>query len=319
LTDPVGLGLTVEGLPDDPGQAGLAVNTRSSLWPDRWPAIALPECIEKVESAPPEVQAEVKFDLPCGQCPENTRCLNAKKKELGSLMFAREIQTKPMSAESSLFGWDLMAPLLMASESCVPYWHKPLSGEGDFAVVQAWDLAWSERVGGDWLVCMTGYVHRWSGRRQLLDVQRWRRISFDDQVRLIENRWAAFKSDLVVIESDAAQQIWTQHMARNTAVPVAKHTAAGKRDLAAGVPGLLILLENRKWQVPYAQGYHREEIDNWLAEMEAFGWNDGKLEGVGEHDDTVMAFWHLNWGMSRFTVEAALGEGRIGVVDGSRI
>jgi phage terminase large subunit-like protein len=276
-------------------------------------------CIDKVEAAPLEIQSEVKFDLPCGACPENTGCLNAKRKELGSLMYAREIQTRPMTSDSSLFGWDLMAPMLMAEESLLPYWHKPSSIEGDFAVVQAWDLAWSERTGGDWLVCMTGYVHRWSGRRHLLDIHRWRRVSFDDQVKLIENRWAAFKSDLVVIESDAAQQIWTQHMSRNTDVPVMRHAAGGKQDLAAGVPGLLILLENHKWEFPYAQGYHRDEMDNWLSEMEAFGWNDGKLEGVGEHDDTVMAFWHLNWGLSKFTVEAALGPGRAGVVEGSRI
>ncbi|MCA9544452.1 MAG: hypothetical protein KC613_08680, partial [Myxococcales bacterium] len=26
-------------------------------------------------------------------------------------------------------------------------------------------------------------------------------------------------------------------------------------------------------------------------EMQAFGWHKGKLQGVGQHDDTVMALW----------------------------
>jgi hypothetical protein len=29
-------------------------------------------------------------------------------------------------------------------------------------------------------------------------------------------------------------------------------------------------------------------------EMAAFGWKDGKPQGVGEHDDTVMALWFAN-------------------------
>jgi len=42
-----------------------------------------------------------------------------------------------------------------------------------------------------------------------------------------------------------------------------------------------------------------EEVKNWLSECEAFGWQDDKLEGVGEHDDTVMAWWHSNWGLEK--------------------
>ncbi len=51
-----------------------------------------------------------------------------------------------------------------------------------------------------------------------------------------------------------------------------------------------------------------------LAEFEAFGWNDGKLEGVGEHDDTVMCFWHLNWAIDKL-VGSAMHELTAGVND----
>ena len=289
----------------------LVVNTRHSLWPARWPAIALQSCIDEVEAAAVEEQSKVKFELPCKTCEKNTGCLNAKAKELGSLLYGREMLTKARSSDSSLFPSELVAPMLNRQESLVGTWVAPYSMEADYAIVQAWDIAWSEKVGGDWLVCMTAYVHLRSGRRHLLDIQRWQRLSFDEQVQLIERKWVQARADLVVLEGDAAQLVWRQHIGRNSAVPVVSHTAGGnkaganKNDLEKGIPGLLILLENRKWEFPAAPGYHHEELMVFLAELEAFGWVDGKLQGVGEHDDTVMAWWHLNYGIDRFVMGAA--------------
>ena len=132
---------------------------------------------------------------------------------------------------------------------------------------------------------------------------------------MIETEWETYNADLVVIESDAAQSVWTKHVGRNTGVPVLAHTAGGKTNLSSGVPGLLILLANRKWEFPYLPGsYNHAEMENFLAEAEAFGWVDGKLQGVGEHDDTVMCWWHLNWGIDRFMVGSG-SEFRRGVQD----
>lgn len=304
----------------DDGRVSLAqVNTRNALWADRWPAIALQECIDIVEAAPHDEQAEVKFNLPCAQCVKNTACLNAKRKELGSLMYSREILTHPRTSDSSLFPRDLFAPMLMRQEVLVPFYRKPFSVEHEYATVQAWDIAWSEKTGGDWLVCMTGVVHLPSGKRRLLDIARWQRLTFKEQCELIETSHVAYQSDLVVIETAAAQDVWRQNMAADTTVPVTGHTAGGKTDLAHGVPGLLILLENRKWEFPYGPKgtYHRENMETFLNECEAFGWVDGKLQGVGEHDDTVMCWWHLNWGMDRYTAMRS-GETHRGVVPGAR-
>lgn len=295
------------------------VNTRRSLWPQRWPAIALQSCIDEVEAAPPEEQAEVKRQLPCASCVKNTACLNAKRKEIGSLMFDREYDTSPRSSESSLFPITLMRPMLSYSENFVPFWHKPFSLEHEWAIVQAWDIAWSEKVGGDYLVCMTAAVHRVSGRRQLLDIQRWRQKSFDDQIGLIIAKWQAFGADMVVIETDAAQQVWKQRVAKDSPVPVVGHTGADKRDLQVGVPGLLIEFENRKWTFPAAAGYHEEELQNFLSELEAFGWVDGHLQGVGEHDDTVMCFWHLTYGISKFLSTGQSREYHRGTTEGAEI
>lgn len=253
---------------------------------------------------PPAEQPQVRFALPCQDCPESTRCLTAKRKELGPLLYDREILTSPRTSESSLFPAELIDPCLRRDEELVRYWRRPLGEEHRWVVAQAWDLAWSEKIGGDWLVCMTGRLDRETGRRRLLNVERWQRLTFDDQVKLIAEKWMQYEAEVVVIEGDAAQRVWQQHVGRNTAVPVLSHSSGGKRDLAAGIPSLLILLENGKWEFPAKPyGWNAEALEVFLSELESFGWNDGKLQGVGEHDDTVMAWWHLNWAMDRMALQ----------------
>ena len=297
------------------------VNTRISLWPTRWPAIALQECVDEVEAAPPEMQAEVKFKLPCQDCEQNAACLNAKSKELGSLLFGRELLTNPRASGSTLFPKELLDRMCFTDRELVRYWHKPFSLEHQWKIVQAWDLAWSEKIGGDFLVCMTGAINLSTGQRLLLDIERWQQQSFDAQVKLIESKWQIYASDLVVIESDVSQVIWSQHVGRNTSVPVKAHTAGGKGDFQSGVPGILIKFENRKWEFPYKEGSWKfDEVKNFRSELEAFGWVDGKLQGIGEHDDTVMCFWHLDWGMDQFALAQTEGSDEIsrGVVPGAR-
>lgn len=300
----------------------LLANTRNSLWKDRWPAIAKQECIDLVDAAPADEKQQVKYALPCQDCELNTACLNAKRKEIGSVMYSREILTNPMASETTLFPRELYAPMLRSDQSLVKWYQKPFSLEEDYAVVQGWDIAWSEKVGGDWLVCFTTVVHKLSGRRQVLDISRWQQLTFQQQVNLIETMCVSFNADLVVVEADSMQAVVAPHLSGTTAVPAIKHYAGGnKNDMFKGVPGLLVQLENRKWSFPYQPGsYHYEEMDNYLTEMEALTWVDGNLEGVGEHDDTCMAWWHCSYGCQLMTYGAMNGgESHRGVNEGARM
>lgn len=296
----------------------LTVNTRHSLWVDRWPAIALQSCIDLVEAAPPEEQLQVKNALPCMSCPESPRCLNAKRKEIGSLMYDREELTQPRTSESSLFPGYLIEPMLNTAQAFVPHYRKAAGVEHEYAVVQSWDFAWSEKTGGDWLVNMTGLLHLPTGRRTLLDISRWQGKTFDAQIRLIQKQWTMYEADLVVLETDAAQKIWKQRVERETPVPVISHDAGtDKGSLATGVPSLLVTFENRRWTFPAAPGsWHGENLRVFRDELEAFGWVDGKLQGAGEHDDTVMAFWHLEWAMQRRYMAVAADERHMGLTPG---
>lgn len=285
------------------------VNTRNALWPERWPAIAKQSCIDEVEAADPGDQSRVKFDLPCASCELSSACLNAKQKELGTLLYDREILTRPRSEGSTFFPRELFEPYLNRALSFQRSLYRDEWAADGTAVAQAWDLAWSERTGGDWLVCATALVNLKTGKRQLLGLERWQRLLFTEQCNLIEARSRAYGADIVCLESDAAQLIWKQHIAATTGVPVIAHSAGEKRNLATGVPSLLIELQNGKWEFPYnPHGWNHDLMDVFLNEAEAFGWLDGKLEGVGEHDDTVMAFWHLDWTIKKKILGGAWGE-----------
>ena len=71
---------------------------------------------------------------------------------------------------------------------------------------------------------------------------------------------------------------------------MSKTYSASKSALDQGVPGLRILFENGKVRIPWAPE-SRETVALWISELASFGWAAGKLQGVGAHDDTVMAFW----------------------------
>lgn len=282
----------------------VATNTRTSLWSDRWPAIAKQECIDEVERADPEDRAVVKFELPCSDCDQAARCLNSKRKTMGPFLYDREILTTPRSSESSLFPRELFEPDFLHGEQFQRYYVKPWTFEDQFAVASAWDIAWSEKAGGDWMVKMTAVLDRATGKRKLIDILRVQKLSFKEQVELIQAEWQKYNDDAVVIEADAAQLVWGQYIGETTPVPILRHEAGagqdnpGKRDLQTGIPSLIMQLETHRWQWPNQNGtFHNENLEVFLSEAESFGWEDGKLEGVGEHDDTVMAWYHLSWVM----------------------
>ena len=61
----------------------------------------------------------------------------------------------------------------------------------------------------------------------------------------------------------------------------------------AGIPMLKIPLLNGLWVVPTGDEPSRAFARLWQAELAAFTWRDGRVQGVGEHDDIVIASWYV--------------------------
>lgn len=293
-----------------------------ALWPGKRPTIARQACVDFMAGRP----MSDEIFLPCGGdgdlldqegCPENLRCLVAKRKEVGPLLYDREFGTTPRSSTSSLFPRERMEPNLVYDASLLPSYR---TSNPKFWVVNGWDIAWSERTGGDYLAKWSAVINRRTGKKRSLDINRWRALSFREQVSLIQHEHRLYGANLTVIEEAGAQSVWVQEsnvpaqaqpdpdldpryvelVGALSDIRVVGHSAGPKRDFILGVPGLILDLEGRRWQIPMQpDSYHHEEVENFLIECEAFGWNEDKLEGVGEHDDTVMAWWHCNWGLDQ--------------------
>lgn len=276
-----------------------------SLWPSRWPYIALQVCVDAVIAVPKEERESVRWSLPCAECPEAGNCLTAKERETGTLLFDREQRTRPRASGSTFFPRERMEKILNRESSLVEFYLKPFGIERHLVVGSAWDFAWSERAGGDWLAKVTGLLDRRTGTVRLLDLNRWQRLEFGEQCSLILAEHGRYREDFIVFEEEASQLVWRQHVTKNSAAPVIGHDVDQKKDLVNGIPGLVIDIDNRKWEIPYQAGtWNQDNVEQFLSELENFGWNGDKLEGVGEHDDFVVAWWHLRWGFERYRVPA---------------
>ncbi len=106
------------------------------------------------------------------------------------------------------------------------------------------------------------------------------------------------------------QQLYTDEARRLTDLPVKEFTtlAVNKYPLDKGVPGLRIVLENRKMIIPRGDEYSKVKSDIWEAECSQFGYVDGKLQGIGVHDDCVMAWWFAEEAAKAAGVTFAFGD-----------
>ena len=64
-----------------------------------------------------------------------------------------------------------------------------------------------------------------------------------------------------------------------------------RNSLDRGVPSLQMLFENKKFVIPRKTERDRRITDVLINELKCFTWAEGKLQGLGAHDDTVMSLW----------------------------
>lgn len=222
--------------------------------------------------------------------------LRSKKKEIGSVSFAREILCQPISDDLSIFPGYLFPPC----------YAEHLTMRMPLAQIQAngWvcymgvDIARSSSVGADYFVIFV-IARSNTGEHIIMDIRRSRGLPFQQQLQEIEIAAALYDPSIILIESNAMQQIYTDEMRRLTDLPVKPFLtlATNKYPLDRGVPGLRILLEGQKVVIPKGDEISLKLSGIWEDECTQFGFIDGKLQGIGEHDDTVMSWW--------FAVEAA--------------
>lgn len=227
-----------------------------------------------------------------------------QKQRFDTTLFSREFLNDPRDDASSLFPHELLQKALSAG-STLTFARTPVSKPAGTMHVLSADMAMSENVGADYCVVMVAQYDLATQKRQVLYAVRDRGWSFDTQVQTIRALSGMYQIDLGVIENNSFQRWVRAELAKypETATTIVGHqTGAEKQSLQDGVPSLIIGLQNGLWIFPTggdpildpmaAQAQEFARI--WVSEMNSFGWLNDKLQGVGEHDDTVMATWLLD-------------------------
>jgi hypothetical protein len=216
--------------------------------------------------------------------------LQMRKAEIGSTRFGREYLVQPISDDSSLFPEKIL-------NHCFDYeFEMPdfLTKEDreELQVFTGVDLAISSNVGADYTVIFTIGLDR-MGNRWILDIRRKRGLGFTEQLREINNVYRIYRPSRIYVEDNAFQRIFRDELVRRSDLPIEGFTttARKKHSLEDGIPSLQILFENRKFVIPRKTQRDREITDQLISELKCFSFVNGKLQGLGNHDDMVMALW----------------------------
>jgi len=245
-----------------------------------------------------------------------------KLRRRDAILFAREYQNDPRDDASTLFPRKLTDPPILrgANLSYPDRYRKPLerapsARSGEFVVLGG-DSALSDQVGADWFVLEVARYDVATQERTLMWSMREQGVGLDEQVKAIGDACEHFGVDLGVVEGNAFQKWLHDRLRRDprTASRVVGHnTGMEKSKLTEGVPSLVISLQNGLWTWASKGTREKDFADTLQLELGAFGWKDGKIGGVGEHDDTVMALWFVERGIRMIDeMLAAMERGELG-------
>lgn len=214
-----------------------------------------------------------------------------KKQTQGSLVFTREVLVKPVSSDSTIFPYELIARSFRGMDDFSLINHISNAPVEIVRTVIGCDFAISAAVGADYSVFITLGIDKYDNY-YVLNVWRKKGATYKEQITVLKHLNANFRPDIIYMEDNQMQQLFVQG-AEELGMPVEGHTTGkGKYDLLAGLPGLVILFENNKIKMPRGNEKSVDVTDTIAMELSSISWTDkGKLEGVGEHDDIPMALW----------------------------
>lgn len=236
----------------------------------------------------------------------------ARKKRIlaNELRWSREYLCQPISDDSSLFPSWLFEQAGIKQPYALGLDGRHWQAQG-FRCFVGVDLAISASAKADWFVIFILAVCPVSGDIWVVDILRRQGIGYQEQVDSIVSAAQAYDADFVFCEANQYQRVITDMVVRTSNVPIKAFYTTGRADskqatnqrkgmagqysanknaLDRGVPALRMLLENRKLRIPWDEST-RERVQLWLTEMNQYSFVEGKLQGVGAHDDTVLAFW----------------------------
>jgi len=218
--------------------------------------------------------------------------LMIKKEDQGTTIFSRELLCRPISSASSIFPNTVtgISKIKGANYTLVSRLEEhPLSFK---KVSMGVDLALSATAGADFSV-FTVWGLTWSNEMVLIGFWRKSGASFRDQIKVIKRMNRNYRPDIIVVEANAFQRLFVDLLEEEGLENVVPHvtTAGNKNNFEFGLPSLAVDFERGRIILPYGDDISKAVTDLIIGEFGsiAFTENTGKLESVGEHDDTAMS------------------------------
>ena len=208
--------------------------------------------------------------------------------------FSREYMNEPRDDAASIFPYELTQRALDAGAGLtfVPVYAKE---RGELIVLGA-DFAVSEAAAADFSVIIVAAINVSTGRRRILTAERGKGLDLGAQIELLVELCRRYRVDVGIVEMNNFQRWLLDGLRHWPDVRERIHghtTGREKNDPLNGVLGLKLKLRDNLWVMPCGDDESRRFARVWQAEMSAFGWTDGQLKGLGDHDDTVMATWFV--------------------------
>ena len=172
---------------------------------------------------------------------------------------------------------------------------------GEVVVLGA-DVAISEHARADFTVVIVAAYSITTGCRRILEAQRHKGLNLRAQEDLIADLCARFDVTAAVVEDNGFQKWLLERLEQRPETRGRVHghtTGRDKRSAQEGILRLRRALLADQSLVPSGDALSRRFARAWQDELAAFGWRDGRPEGVGDHDDVVMASWFVELAVRR--------------------
>ena len=218
--------------------------------------------------------------------------LEERKMEIGSMKFTREYLCIPISTNTMLFDpnhinecKDREARLHASAREGYRYYigYDPaISANGDYTVMMVIE------VDDDM-------------NKQVVHMFRAKGLDFREHIQHIMELCRRYRPEIVMIETNTFAKAFAMELKNISDFPVREFTMSRKKKEEI-ILNLQMNIDNHKLILPMKDETSREVTKLIEQELGAFGINaNGKIEGVGAHDDIVIALALANYATKQFS------------------
>jgi len=208
--------------------------------------------------------------------------LKQRKSEIGSLKFTREYLCIPVSTGTALFGQTHLENAKNI-DAILKLGHRKNKGYKYYVGV---DPAIS--TDGDYNVIMVLEVDN-EKNKTVVHVDRAKNVQFRENIDKLRLIGKIFEPEVILYETNTFAKAFTQELKTLTDLNVRDFDTT-RRKKQEIILNLQMNFENSKIHLPYGDNNSRRTTTALIEELSMFSITEsGKFEGVGAHDDLVMA------------------------------